>query len=143
MSQQDVEVVRRWIELFNRRDTTGLIRLTEPDFEMKSLLLAIESDFRGDADFPHAYFEALDDAYDHFQSVPEDFIDAGAAVLVVTHLHWRGKGSGAHGQTPIVAAFWLRAGKVFREETFTDRADALEAVGLSEQEPQPSTSKPK
>jgi hypothetical protein len=62
---------------------------------------------------------------------------------MVTHLHWRGKGSGAHGQTPIVAAFWLRAGKVFREETFTDRADALEAVGLSEQEPQPSTSKPK
>jgi hypothetical protein len=62
MSRENVAVVRRWIELFNRRDTEGLIGLTEPDFEMKSRLLAIESDFRGHADFPHAYFEALDDS---------------------------------------------------------------------------------
>jgi ketosteroid isomerase-like protein len=132
MSQENVEVVRRWIELFNRRNTEGLIRLTEASFEMKTLLLRIESDFRGDADFPYAYFEALDDAYEHFQSVPDEFIDAGDAVLVVTHLNWRGKGSGAHGQTPIVAAFWLREGKVVREETFTDRAEAFKAVGLNE-----------
>ena len=42
--------------------------------------------------------------------------------------------SGAYGQTPLLAAFWLRDGKVYREETFTDRAEALEAVGLSEQD---------
>jgi ketosteroid isomerase-like protein len=88
--------------------------------------------FRGEADFPHAYFEAVDDAFEQLQSFPDEFIDAGDAVLVVTHLNWRGKVSGAHGETPIVAAFWVRAGKVFREETFTDRAAALEAVGLSE-----------
>jgi ketosteroid isomerase-like protein len=134
MSQKNVEIVRRWIELFNRRDTKGLKELTEPDFEMRSLLLAVESDFRGDVDFPGAYFEALDDAYQRFQSVPEDFTDAGTAVLVSTRLHWRGKGSGAHGETPIFAAFWLRAGKVFKEETFTDRTEALEAVGLSKQD---------
>ncbi len=28
--------------------------------------------------FPGAYFEALNDAYDHFQVIPNDFIDAGA-----------------------------------------------------------------
>ena len=132
MSQENVEIVRRWIDLFNRRDIEALVSLTEPGFEMKSLLVAIESDARGYAEFPHAYFEQIDDAYEHFQSVPDEFIDAGAAVLVVTHLEWRGKRSGAYGQTPIVAAFWLRDGKVYREETFTDRAEAVEAVGLSE-----------
>jgi ketosteroid isomerase-like protein len=132
MSQENVELVQRWIELFNRRDTAGLIELTEPDFEMKSLLVAIESDFRGEEDFPHGYFEQIDDAYEHFQSVPDEFIDAGDAVLVATHLNWRGRVSGAHGETPVVAAFWVRDGKVFREETFTDRAAAREAAGLSE-----------
>lgn len=55
-----------------------------------------------------------------------------AAVLMVANVDWCGKESGARAETPIVSAFWLRAGKVFREETFTDRAEALEAVGLSE-----------
>jgi ketosteroid isomerase-like protein len=136
MSQENLELVRRWIELFNRRDTAGLIELTEPDFEMKSLLVAIESDFRGEEDFPHGYFEQIDGAYERFQSVPDEFIDAGAAVLVVARLKWRGRVSGAHGETPVVAAFWVRDGKVFREETFRDRAEALEAVGLSEQDAQ-------
>jgi ketosteroid isomerase-like protein len=133
MSQVNVEVVRRWIEAFNRRDFEGLTELTEPDFELKSVFVPIEGDFRGYAAL-HAYFDAVDEAYEHLLSVPEEFIDAGAAVVVVTHLDWRGKGSGAHGDTPVVVAFWLRAGKVFREETFTDRAAALEAVGLSEQD---------
>ena len=132
MSQENVELVRRWIELFNRRDTAGLIELTVPDFEMKSLLVAIESDFRGEEDFPHGYFEQIDDAYEHFQSVPDKFIDAGDAVLVMTRLNWRGRVSGAHGETPIVAAFWVKDGKIFKETTFTDHAEALEAVGLSE-----------
>jgi ketosteroid isomerase-like protein len=132
MSQENVEIVRRWIELFNRRDIEGLVGLTEPGFEMKSLLVAIESDARGYAEFPHAYFQQIDEAYERLQSVPNDFIDAGAAVLVVTRIEWRGRRSGAYGQTPIVAAFWLRDGKVYREETFTDRAEALEAAGLSE-----------
>jgi ketosteroid isomerase-like protein len=134
MSQENVEVVRRWIELFNRRDIEGLVALTEPGFEMKSLLVSMESDARGYAEFPHAYFEQIDDAYEQFQSIPGDFIDAGAAVLVATDVQWRGRRSGAYGQTPLLAAFWLRDGKVYREETFTDRAEALEAVGLSEQD---------
>jgi ketosteroid isomerase-like protein len=129
-----VEIVRRWIDLFNRRDIEGLVNLTEPGFEMKSLLVAIESDAGGYAAFPHAYFEQIDDAYEQFQSVPDDFIDAGAAVLVVTRIEWRGRRSGAYGQTPLVAAFWLRDGRVYREETFTDRTEAFVAVGLSEQD---------
>ena len=132
MSQENLETVRRWIDLFNRRDIEGLVSLTEPGFEMKSLIVGIESDVRGYAEFPHTYFAQIDDAYEQFQSLPDDFIDAGDAVLVVTRVEWRGKRSGASGQTPLVAVFWLRDGKVFREETFTDRAEALEAVGLSE-----------
>ena len=134
MSRENVEVVRRWVEVYNRRDTDGLLELTDPDFEMKSVFADIESGgfFRGHAGFPFAYFEAIDDAYERFDLVPHDYIDVGAAVLFVAEVDWRGKGSGAEGATPIFAVFWLRAGKVIREETFTDRAEALEVIGFEE-----------
>jgi len=134
MSQENVEIVRRWVEFYNERDTDGLIRLTTPDYEMKSVFAGVESGgiFRGYAGFPFEYFKTLDDAYEQFELVAEDFIDVGAAVLMVAHIDWRGRGSGAEGRGPLFALFWLRAGRVFREESFTVRADALEAAGLSE-----------
>ncbi len=134
MSQENVEVVRRWIEFYNGRDTDGLMQLTTSDYEMKSVFADVESGgiFRGYAGFPFEYFKTLDDAYDQFQLVVQDFIDVGEAVLMVGHMQWRGRGSGAEGRGPLFAVFWLRAGRVFREESFTDRAEALEAVGLFE-----------
>ena len=134
MSQENVEIVRQWVEFYNRRDTDGLIQLTSPDYEMKSVFAGVEAGgiFRGYSGFPFEYFQAIDDAYEQFELVAEDFLDVGAAVLMVADIHWRGKGSGAAGRGPLFAVFWLRAGKVFREESFTDRAEALEAVGLPE-----------
>ncbi|MEA2346786.1 MAG: hypothetical protein QOG62_573 [Thermoleophilaceae bacterium] len=134
MSQENVEIVRRWVEFYNRRDTDGLIELTTEDYEMKSVFAGVESGgiFRGYEGFPFAYFKTIDDAYEQFDLVAEDFIDVGAAVLMVAQITWRGRGSGAEGHDPLFAVFWLRAGKVFREESFKERSEALEAVGLSE-----------
>ena len=130
MSQENVEIVRRWIDGYNRRDMDGLVELTAPDVEVQSVF---EFDFRGYEGL-RAYFLELDGAYDDFQVVPSDFIDAGAAVVMVARAKWRGKDSTAEGETPVQTAFWLRAGRVFRIKTFRDRRDALEAVGLSEQD---------
>ena len=133
MSRENVDVVRGWIESYNGRDLEGLIALSAPDIEFKSRFAGIESGgvFRG---YPGVvdYFKALDDAYERFTVPPHDFLDAGAGVLVAAHADWCGRASGAAGTTSIFVAFWLRAGKVFRVETFTDRAEALEAVGLRE-----------
>jgi len=43
MSQENVEVVRRWIEFYNGRDTDGLMQLTTSDYEMKSVFADVES----------------------------------------------------------------------------------------------------
>jgi hypothetical protein len=64
--------------------------------------------------------------------IPSEYLDAGAAVAAVATVKWRGRQSGAEGEMPIVTTFWLRAGKIFRVETFKDRAEAVEAVGLRE-----------
>jgi ketosteroid isomerase-like protein len=111
MSRANVEVVQRWVDAYNRRDIDGLIALTDPDIELRSRFVEIEPVLRGHEGI-RAYFEELDEAYDHFEVVPIEFIDAGAAVVFAGHADWRGKESRAGGTTQIAPALWLRAGKV-------------------------------
>ena len=133
MPEGNVEIVRQWADCFNRRDLDGLVSIIASDHEKRSIFAAASGGwFKGHEGFPHAYFKAIDDAYDHFSLDALDFLDAGAAVLLEADCRWRGKESGAEGTTRVFIAFWLRASKVIREETFTDRDEALAAVGLSE-----------
>jgi ketosteroid isomerase-like protein len=130
MSQQNVDAIRRWTDAYNARDLDTLVELTDPDFSFRSHFVGFESVFRAYDGFPYAYFEMLDDVYDRFQVIPSELIDAGAAVLVDGRAEWRGKASGAEGETLILPAFWMKACRVLSAETFTDRAVAFEAVGL-------------
>jgi ketosteroid isomerase-like protein len=132
MSQENVDVARRFVEAYNRRDLEEIVDLIDPTFEFRSRFVGIEAVHRASEGFPYTYFEMLDDAYDRFQVVVSEYIDAGPAVLAAGRAEWRGKASGVQGQTSILPAFWLRARKLVSAETFTDRAEALEAVGLSE-----------
>jgi hypothetical protein len=131
MSHENVEIVRRWVGYYNARDTDTLMSLTTADYEMKSVFAGLDSGgiFRAGSGWPIAYFKELDDVYEEFELVADEYVDAGAAVVLAGNMAWRGHG-GAEGRSPLFAVFWLRAGKVFREESFTERAEALEAVGL-------------
>jgi ketosteroid isomerase-like protein len=133
MPPANVEAVRRWLESYNARDIDGLLSVSDPEIEFKSVFAGsgLTAVFRGAEGF-RRYFAEIDDAYESFQVIASDYIDAGAGVLVVSDAVWRGKGSGADGSTPIFPAFWLKAAKVFLEETFTDRAEAFEALGLDQ-----------
>jgi len=65
---------------------------------------------------------------------PERFIDPGGdRVLVFSREGRRGKGSGAEIWTHLTAHLWtLKDGKAVRMQSYWERADALEAAGLSE-----------
>jgi ketosteroid isomerase-like protein len=130
MSQENVVVVREFLEAYNRRDVERMTEIIDPTFEFRSRFVGIESVHRASEGFPQTYFEMLNEAYDRFEVVLDDYFDAGAAVLAAGHAQWRGKASGLQGETLILPAFWLRARKVIRAETFADRAEAFEAVGL-------------
>jgi ketosteroid isomerase-like protein len=76
----------------------------------------------------------LDDAVEWEWSTieAEEFIDAGEHVVVTTRYHaWP-----RHGGPPIdqrAAVVWtLREGKIVRQRSYSDRAEALEAVCLRE-----------
>ena len=61
-----------------------------------------------------------------------DFIDAGDRV--VARFIWRGTGHGPAFGLEVTAIYTLRKGRIFLVEYFRDHAEALEALGLSEQD---------
>ena len=123
-------VVREFLEAYNSRDLERMTEVIDPTFEFRSRFVGIESVHRASEGFPRTYFEMLNEAYDRFEIVLDEYFDAGAAVLAAGHAEWRGQASGLEGETLILPAFWLRAGKLLRAETFTDRVEAFNAVGL-------------
>ena len=63
---------------------------------------------------------------------PEEFHDAGEQIVAVVRDGGRLKGTGDEVYNRFAHVWTFRAGKVIRWETFTDKAKALEAAGLSE-----------
>ena len=62
----------------------------------------------------------------------DDPIDAGDEVIVPTREYGRGKGSGVALERPTFGVWTMRDGKVVLIRFYSTRAEALEAVGLSE-----------
>ena len=64
---------------------------------------------------------------------PERFFDVDdGRVLVFVRVSATGKGSGAPVEFPAAHEFTIRDGRVVRFKAYADRAEALEAAGLSE-----------
>ena len=71
-------------------------------------------------------------AWDDFRSTPEEFIEAGDKVVVLSRETGTGKTSGIALDTDAADVWELRNGKVVDVCFYLKRADALEATGLSE-----------
>ena len=131
MSRENVEAVRRGYEAF----ASG-----EVDFDF----LDPEIDWHGPREFPdlaephhghdgvRRYMEKLTEALDDYTMIAEEFVEVGPdKVLVFAREGGRGKGSRAPVQTNQTAHLWtLRDGKAVRMQSYWERPEALEAVGL-------------
>jgi ketosteroid isomerase-like protein len=62
----------------------------------------------------------------------DEVIDAGSKVLVTVHERMRGKASGLPWDRRWAQVWTFDGGRVVRWELFQDKAEALEAAGLSE-----------
>ena len=133
MSQENVEVVRAATERFNR-DGWLPEELFHPDVEFSNLA---ESPLPG----PYRGYEGLRQwRLDLFEVVEHghfdvwDFIDVddGDAVMFRMRLRGRAKHTGIDVDISWTSVNWFRDGRILRTAAYTDRAEALEAVGLRE-----------
>ena len=133
MSHENVELVRRAYEAFNRGDLDGMFADAAPAFEYRAtgVIPGAAGVYRG----PEEYSRFLERWWGEFEAPEVDvheFIDAGDQVLVSLTFRGRGKQSGVETTWDIWHVWTVRGGKVVRGEAFTSREQALEAAGLKE-----------
>ena len=134
MSEENVEIVRRWWEGFNEDGMPPLVLCDEeieiwmpPDFPVRGL-------FQGH-DGVRRWRDQVFDIFDNPRVETDDIVDVdgdGTTVLMLL----RATGTASHTELKIDyewAAVWMiRDGKVLRAQGYLNRADALEAAGLEE-----------
>ena len=124
MSQENVEVVRSFILL----DLDEAMTLVDPAIVWNPAPQPAEQG----RDATRASIERWEEEWEDYEEVPEDFVATDDRVVVTVRFRARGRQSGVGVNTRLYEVFTLREGKIVRMDEFTDRAEALEAVGLSE-----------
>ena len=132
MSQENVEIVRRLIEAWSRRDLDGALEDLRPDAEVDwSESSGVQRGiYRGLGEIRRFWEEWLD-VFEEIDFRPEAFIDAGEHVVVPNRTYMRGRdGIEVHAYSTQV--WTLRDGKIIWHRLYQEKEAALEAVGLSE-----------
>ncbi len=133
MSQENVEIARRAIDAYNRRDLDALRSVNDPDVEFDwSSSLGPEAGIYRGIDAVLRLHAAYFDAFTEITIEPECFIDAGEAVVVPNGSRSRGR-DGIEVHTRDVAfVFTIRDGRIACFCLYQDKDEALKAVGLEE-----------
>ena len=132
MSQENVEIMRANFEAWNAGDMDALRELYDPD-----VILRMPEDWPEPGPYVGReavmrHWEQQREAFDADTVEPiSDFIDTADHVLV--RFVWRGTGYGPESNMEVTQVITVRKGRVFLLEHFWNHAEALEAVGLSEQ----------
>jgi ketosteroid isomerase-like protein len=134
MSKRNVETLRRFVDAFNRRDFDGALREMHPDAELDwSRSHGLRSGiYRGKAEIKR-FWEEFFEVFEEINVRPERFIEAGEHVVVPDRSFARGR-AGIRVEAANTQVFTLRDGKIARQQLFRKTEEALEAVGLSEQD---------
>jgi ketosteroid isomerase-like protein len=135
MSQENVELVRRHIEAWNRsvhpadgpnQFDFGVHGLDNPSGDATRT-----STHRGREDVTR-FFEDMRESFEEVMVEPDEWSDHGDRIVVFVRIRARPRGSDAVAESRVGHLWTLRDGKAIRCETFPRREDALQVVGLSE-----------
>jgi ketosteroid isomerase-like protein len=131
MSEENVEIAEEIFRAWERADFSS-VEWADPRIEFMLQSGADDAIHSGIEAMGQAWAEWLR-AWDEFRVEARDFIDLGDDVLVLVEFGGRGRASGVPTEAMSGGClFSFRDGRAIRLTTFTDRAEALEAAGLSE-----------
>jgi ketosteroid isomerase-like protein len=136
MSRENVEALRWLYGEWAKGDLWALREIADPDIEWEwsAGLASVSGGSRVSHGLDEVAAATLDwlAAWDHYSMTAEEFIEAGDEVVVLMRLHARGASSETVIEERIAAVWTLDEARATRVRYYENRADALEAVGLSE-----------
>ena len=129
MSQENLEIVERGIEVFNDRGVDGIIPYIHPEFEATTPPnLASEPDTYRGHDGVRRWFDSFYEVMDQIRWDAHSFQQVGDRVVVEFTLRARGKTTGLDFGQEAVMVWSFRDGKGIRIELFETLDEALAAA---------------
>ena len=135
MSQENVEIVRRLLGAWNRKDADAMLALADPEVEYVNAPGAIEPGTRRGHDELVRVLRTQWDALPGGEQEIDRIYDRGDQIISIGRVSRLMPGGEARIDTAILLAWTIRAGKVVRIEVLATGQDfekALEAAGLRE-----------
>jgi ketosteroid isomerase-like protein len=132
MSEEDVETVRRHNEAWNQRDLAAWLASFRSDAEIDwSRARALYKGVYRGREQQEAFWDEFWSTFEDIQVEYHDVTEAGSEVVVWNTAHLRGR-DGIEVTARSALVFTVENGEITRLRLFQERAEALEAVGLSE-----------
>jgi ketosteroid isomerase-like protein len=138
MSQENVEIVKAWYDAFNRDDWDAMVKDTAPGFVVD--FSRAVGPWRGvfGLDQARPLVGEFHETWESVRLEPREFIEAGDLVVVPWAMHGRGRdGIELVGRATFV--FTIRNEAIERMVMYQEKEDALEDLGLSEQDARPDS----
>jgi ketosteroid isomerase-like protein len=132
MSQENVETLRQSFEAFDRRDRSAWLASHDQDVEVVTDRYWPEANAVRGRDAAWEFYVKVAEAFERLLARDAELMDGGDAVVAHQRSDVRGRASGAEVELDYWVVVTFQDGRIVREAWFEDRAEALEAAGLSE-----------
>jgi ketosteroid isomerase-like protein len=130
MSQANVEVARKGIEAWNRRDADLWLTYAAPEIEwIPAGPAAVEQSVYNGYDEAARGLAAVWDTWEVFEFVESEMRDLGDSVLWLGHVKMRGGTSHVELDQEFALHSLVRDGRLIRVKAFLSWQDALEEAG--------------
>ena len=130
MSEQEVELLRRSFEAWNRNDWDTLMACHASDVIAVPPAEWPEAETVTSRDTLRHQFEQTKGPWEEERVEVDELRDLGGQVLALYRWIARGRGSHVVVEHPVATLNTVRGGKIVRIEYFLDQSKALEAAGL-------------
>jgi uncharacterized protein len=135
MSQEAIDMARRGYEAFSRRDLDAALEMLDPQVEAHDPPEVPDAAVHRGREAVRRDWEQTLELFDDLKIDIEDVFDSGGEEIVLfVRYSGRGRESGAAVEARTGHVWTFREGRAIRLRQYLDRAQALEAAGLAEQE---------
>jgi len=129
----NVELVRQWFAATASGDVARLLEIASPEIEYVPIMAVLEGRVYRGHEGLERWVTELFEHWETFEPIGERFYERGDTVIATGRWHARGRASGAPLDNQ--SATWVvefRDRRMTRLQTYTSRAEALEALGLDD-----------
>jgi ketosteroid isomerase-like protein len=132
MSQENVERLRRWVEAFNRRDFETIATLDHPAIEWRTSAEDPDASTHRGQEAVQGYLDGYIESFPNLEIEVTECFAVGDDRVVAVNRFVGQSAAGVPMDWLLTTVSTVEHEKFTRVEEYFNRAEALEAVGLSE-----------